>query len=287
MHFSLALLLPLTAVIVLSDLFHPPPHSHPHPATHPPADPPTLPPICCRKVVLGIPLNCVHGNILFLVLYQLAIAIAVLTVGFADSFQVVSATASGAGGGVFFVVGVYLANLLLDFFGSTHGLLAKEARLLLLGLVCAGEAVVRSLAPSAEDSGALYFGGAIVGFLSSVVVIRNLRMTHFERTYVIPAAAFALSAYCIFSVGWYAGMRPPKSIFPTTASAPCCWKMHECKLQLENTDLFRCAQGTNLVARPGATSEVKAQTCSAFMQYAGLQLSANITAITKKSRHGK
>jgi membrane associated rhomboid family serine protease len=68
------------------------------------------------QLVLGLPLNAVHGNFVFLLLHQgLAIPLALLSVAFGDANKMVSGTVVGATGGVFAIIGVYLGNLLLNY----------------------------------------------------------------------------------------------------------------------------------------------------------------------------
>lgn len=227
------------------------------------------------QTVLGLPVNMVHGNASFLVLSQGGTAVGALTAGFADSAKVISNTVSGATGGVYALLGVYFANLAFNWQESSHGLLSVRARLLGLVGVVAIDVVLRAAAhPNEEHSPAVLAGGIIFGVLYSIAVLRNLQNTHAERTYLVPASMWLLSAYVIFGLGWYAAVKPPTRLgmFQGDAAMPCCWKFYDCSMEMGDTDLFTCASdGNNLMHRCGATSVVKSQTCAALQQYAGLQ----------------
>lgn len=93
---------------------------------------------------------------------------------------------------------------------STHGLIPRWARLILLILLMFFEFLIRALMPSYESTIAMHIGGFILGILFSVVIIRNISNTHFERTYLVPAATWTLSAYIIFAIGWYVAISERK-----------------------------------------------------------------------------
>lgn len=106
-------------------------------------------------------------------------------------------------GSVFALVGTHLATLLLNYSDSSNGLIPREGRLLLLAFVMSLEAAVRALFPDPnETSTAQHVGSAIAGCLFAVAYLRNLKMTHAVRTYVIPAAIWLLAALVIASIGW-------------------------------------------------------------------------------------
>jgi hypothetical protein len=116
----------------------------------------------------------------------------------------------------------------------------------------------------------------------SIAIIRGLKMTHFERTYLIPGAAWASAAYVIFAAGWYAGTFPPGDVFGNVAANPsCCRILYDCDLQLRDAKLLACvgpsattSGGFELQAVANATAAVASQTCDAYRQYLGLQYAA-------------
>lgn len=154
-------------------------------------------------LVLGVPVNIVHGDITFLLLTQgLAVPLGALVCGFSNAYQVVSATLAGTTASVYALVGLYTGNLLLNFGDSTHGLIRREFRLLMLLFVLGLEMLARSLEPNPENSTGLHWGGFVMGLFFSVVAIRNLKMTHFERTFLIPTVTWLGAAFVFFSIGW-------------------------------------------------------------------------------------
>jgi membrane associated rhomboid family serine protease len=228
-------------------------------------------------LLLGVPVNIVHGDVAFLMLTQgLGVPLGALVCGFSDAFQVVSSTLAGTTASVFALVGLYAGNLLLNFGDSTHGLLRREVRLALLAGLVLVEVMVRSLFPTPENDAGLHWGGLVTGIFFSVVVIRNLKMTHFERTFLIPTITWLGAAFVFFSIGWFAGTSPPTNFafFPTTLSKPCCWRLYECDLMLADSVWFTCDGSSKLEAIPGATAVVKSDACSDYTQYLGLQHTA-------------
>ena len=147
--------------------------------------------------------NCVHGDVAFLVLTQgLGVPLAALCTGFSDSYKVVSGTVAGTTGATYALMGLVLGNLLITFDDSTHGLIKRQNRLLFFGVVAVLETACRWSFKNPENSFALHIGGAAAGIIFGVVVTRNLKMTHFERTYLIPAIAWLGAAFIFFSIGW-------------------------------------------------------------------------------------
>jgi membrane associated rhomboid family serine protease len=118
------------------------------------------------------------------------------------AIKVISGTIAGASGGVFSIFGVFFGNLILNYSDSTHGLIPRWARLMMIILLMTIEFLIRALLPNPENSVAQHAAGFALGCLFSVVVIRNISNTHFERTYLVPAATWTLSAFLIFAVGW-------------------------------------------------------------------------------------
>lgn len=238
------------------------------------------------QLTLGLAVNLVHGDALLLVLLQgLGAPLAALSVGALDAAAVSGGRAvGGLSGGVFCLVGVHAAHLLLNFEDAPHGLLTRHVRALLLLLVCAVELALNWRVPAAAqtNSWGLHAGGFLLGLLFSVVVIRGLKMTHFERTYLVPGAAWVAAAFVILSAGWYGGTFPPADAFGAVAAAPsCCWLLYGCGLQLRDTELLACvdpaltASGNfELQAIANATAAVSAPTCAAVRQYLGLQYAA-------------
>ena len=252
------------------------------------------------QLMLGIPVNCVHGNLVFLLLHQgLAIPLGALTAGYSDAPRTIGETVAGITAGTYAIIGVHLGNLLLNYSDSTHGLLRRELRLLMLVLVMVLEGLAHLIYPYQENVLSLHGSGLLLGFLFSVVVIRNLKMSHAERTYLIPAATWTLAAYIFFSGGWYAGVSPPTSLNrqlgnPTNEwqagkwSPSCCWRLYACELRRTDADFFVC-NNNRLEAQPWATAIVGGadydpnnpegvQRCPDYAQYLGLQYAAqNIT----------
>lgn len=238
------------------------------------------------QLALGLSVNLVHGDWLVVALLQgLGAPLAALSVGVLDAAAVSGGrSVGGLSGGVFSLVGVHAAHLALNFDDSTHGLLPRHVRASLLLGVCAVEVALNLALPDAspQNHWALHAGGFLVGALFAIVGIRSLKMTHFERTYLIPGAAWVSAAFVILSVGWYAGTFPPNDVFGAVASAPsCCWLLYGCDLQLQDADLLACvdpsltASGNfELQAIANATAAVSAQTCAAYRQYLGLQYAA-------------
>lgn len=125
---------------------------------------------------------------------------------------------------------------------SNHGLIPRFARFSLIILLMFFEFLIRGLLPDPENTVALHVSGFVFGCLFSVVVMRNISNTHFERTYLVPFSTWTLSAFIIFAIGWYAAISPPTSapLFAGGHNPPCCWTFYDCEMELKDTDLFQC-----------------------------------------------
>jgi len=232
------------------------------------------------QVVFGLPINLVHGNWRTLLVYQMGVPVAALTVGFCVPQKIVSTTLTSFVGGVYAILGVHIGNLLLNWIETKHGLLNRWVRLAILAVVIGFESLILGVDPDPQTSPSMHAGALITGALASVVLFNNLDMTHFERTYLIPIAKWLLIAYIIFCVAWYIGFFPPRAIGPgfsgldSNTRDPCCLKLLDCDIRFDDMDLFSCVKGGFSVQALSEDDgpQVSAQTCNAFRQYAGLQL---------------
>jgi membrane associated rhomboid family serine protease len=92
------------------------------------------------QLLLGAPVNMVHGDAAFLALHQgLAVPLAALAVGYADPLKVVSRTVVSGAGALSALVGVCLSNLAVNWGEAGNGLLPRWTRLGVLALCCATE----------------------------------------------------------------------------------------------------------------------------------------------------
>lgn len=232
------------------------------------------------QILFGVPLDLAHGSLPVLAVYQLGIPVAALTVGFSVPYKVISQPVASFIGGTYALIGVHITNLILNWSDMKHGLLNRWGRLILLCCVIAFEVLILSLDPDPETSPSMHAGGLITGALSCVVVFSNLDRTHFQRTYLIPMAKWLLCMYIVFGIGWFVMFSPPVALAPGFSdldahmNKPCCLRLLECNIKRRDMDLFTCVHGTTLEAISGATAVVKSQTCNAYEQYAGLQITA-------------
>jgi len=194
------------------------------------------------QLVLGTPINTVHGDGLFLLLHQgLAVPLGALAVSFGpDAHQMTSSTVVSGSSGLFALVGVHLSHLLLTWTHSEHGALPRWARLFTLLVLCCGCEVVllrflpfglsgsqghgRSIGPESkgQESGpndffhqeqevsvSLHAAGLVVGALFSVAALRNVALSKEALEYHIPIALWLLAVLSVLLLGWTATTYPP------------------------------------------------------------------------------
>jgi len=177
-------------------------------------------------VVLGIPLEGFHGHVLIALFFNFGI------LGGAASFMVFhchSAPAVGMSGGVYALLGVHFADLVLNWSMSKY----RWSKIVMLFLL-AGAAVIDSFGTRAASNSA-HVGGFVSGLLVGVLTGRSLQVQRWEQAVRLVALATTV-ALMTFSVAWVA-QWPPRTLWDTT---PWCWSRRVYNLTSIGDVSWRC-----------------------------------------------
>jgi len=213
------------------------------------------------QVVFGLPINMVHGNVRFFMLYQLgvlggALFYAVLGGG---HFSLV-----GASGGVYSIFGMHFAELLLNWDSQKKGVFNHWTRLLVLGTVMGLDLFSYYRSRSESTSYSAHAGGWLVGCIFGTIFMQNFEVQWYERWFLLPLAKITGFLLAVFCVGWYILIYPPEAAFAKETDIPCCHQLLDCDAipREDYSSLFRCVDaGTTVLS---AATSIALSSCSEF-----------------------
>lgn len=216
------------------------------------------------QLVFGLPLNMVHGNLRFFLMYQVGVlggALAFVLFGGGQGALV------GCSGGVYCIFGIHVAELLMNWGSENKGLLNHWTRLLILGTLLGLDAYLYTSGPSATTSYTAHIGGFMTGAVFGVLVLDNLEVTDLERYLITPFTV----CFAVAMVSWatynYAGVFPPEAFFYTVPKDSCCVQLLTCVgLAPDDYGLFDCANRVDVTTGNGRSV---LEHCGAFLEYAG------------------
>lgn len=160
-------------------------------------------------ILLGVPLEGQHGFWRMAVLFNVGVAGGALFFFLAEAHD----AAVGSSGGVYTLLGVHIADLLMNF-DSTQFRITKVVMLLILIVV---DIISRFVsAGEGRVSHAAHVGGALVGCLLGTVMVKNLSKKCYERILeAILGSVFVI--LMIVCCAWLGGHNDgPKNIFEST-----------------------------------------------------------------------
>jgi len=176
-------------------------------------------------IILGVPLEGFHGSWRFAGIFNIGVLCGSL--GFIVSNP--HAKVVGMSGGCYALMGMHLADLLINFAEK------KYRSITILGLLTLACVDVASYALKTGDDTTSYsshIGGVTGGLLFGVLFQRNLRVRKCERVLQVISAVVAAMAI-VFCLMWFLHW-PPRSIWDIT---PWCWAR-----QVSNHSLFGTAR---------------------------------------------
>ena len=189
-----------------------------------------------EQLIFGLPINMVHGNFRFMIMYELGVvggSLCFVLMGGGQGALV------GCSGGVYAIFGIQVAELIMNWGNENRGILNHWTRLgimsMILGLDFYGYYAQRSHSTSYTAHG----GGFTVGLVIGVLTLENLEVTALERYVITPAALCLAIVLFAWSVHSYVSSFPPEALWPPTYDS-CCFQMLSCQndnpLDLENRD---------------------------------------------------
>jgi len=167
-------------------------------------------------LMLGIPLEGMHGHLRMLVMFNAGVAGGALCAMVADTHSSII----GCSGGIFSLIGIHFADLLMNW---RERKFRVPTLLLLIGLVLM--IVFLGLqSPAGRVSHSAHVGGGITGLLVGVAAGRNLKVRA-HQTWLLRAAWPLGIALLVFCLAWhFAQAESPRSIWEVAAGERgWCW----------------------------------------------------------------
>ena len=230
---------------------------------------------CVMQLLFGASVEMVHGHRTLLLVYQFGVALGALTCAFTDIHRAVV----GASGGVYTLIGLHTADVLLNFRA-----MADHVRRALRALLCTAVPALDLLVyvyyyNDSSTSYSAHGGGLVAGFLLGLALLDPVADTKLHTYGVRPLAALALVAYFLFAFGWQQSTYPPKYLYngrPWRRSSwgkedpdsSCCWQLQDCTdIDDRDYDYFNCNNDKDLtisIASDDAGLDVVLATCDAL-----------------------
>jgi rhomboid-related protein 1/2/3 len=139
----------------------------------------------------------------------------------------------GASGGVFALVGLHVANLLINWSELRHSKVNRSGTLLFVAIICGIEVFEIVVSSRAKTSHSAHVGGFTGGLLLGIMFLWNPVVTRFEKYIMLPAAIIGAVTFAGFGSYWVFSHFPPKEIFGHSfpsqySNPPCCWQVSDC-----------------------------------------------------------
>mmetsp|Transcript_111033 Transcript_111033/g.220877 ORF Transcript_111033/g.220877 Transcript_111033/m.220877 type:complete len:455 (+) Transcript_111033:153-1517(+) len=167
---------------------------------------------CFMLIMLGIPLEGLNGFLRIMLMFNIGVFGGACCYWVGDAYRIVV----GMSGGCYALVGMHVGNLILNWAQMKFRL----ACLVTLALLISIDISTYVISVGEENaSHSAHVGGAIAGFLVSLIVGKNLKVLRWERCLQF-FAAFVGVALLIFCCTWLALHDPPKHMF---ADHSWCW----------------------------------------------------------------
>lgn len=223
----------------------------------------------CLQLLLGIPLEMVHGSFRICLLYQIGVICGSLCSAVGDVYTNVV----GSSGGGYCIIGVHVANLIINWTELRGSLYNRWGILLFLTVLFLIEYIETESNRSEETSYAAHYGGFASGLLLGIIVLYSPIWKRYKRCVVVPLAMLLFVTAVTGSIYWIAAHDTPTYLFHletrTFENKPCCWQVMECE-GLAGYDQFQCK--TTDSDSDHVLSEVKAgnvlmRSCSQMLNY--------------------
>jgi membrane associated rhomboid family serine protease len=135
------------------------------------------------QIIFGMPVNLVHGNLRFGLIYELGViggAIAFATMGGGGGALV------GCSGGVYCIIGMMVAEIIINWDVSSKGLMNHWTRLVIIAIVLIVDFYLYFFERSESTSYSAHIGGFAVGMLIGILTLDNIEVSWFEKWLLMP-----------------------------------------------------------------------------------------------------
>lgn len=193
------------------------------------------------QLILGIPLEMVHGSVRMMFLYEMGVYLGAITCALGDIYTSVV----GASGGVYCIIGIHLANLIMNWSEMNRGMFNHWTIFMILSAFVALELYQMETHKSDATSYAAHYGGCFAGVCLGIIFLRNPSLEWHEKYIILPLAYLAAIFFVIGGTAWVFAQWPPEYVFHLEfkkySGRPCCWQVLRCSgLKEKDFNLFKC-----------------------------------------------
>ena len=178
------------------------------------------------QLIFGLPINMVHGNLRFLIMYELGVgggSLCFVLIGGGQGALV------GCSGGVYAIFGIQVAELVMNWDNENRGFLNHWTRLAILSAILGLDFYGYYAARSASTSYTAHVGGYLVGVVIGILTLENLEVTALERYFITPLAVCTAVVLFAWSFHTYVATFPPEAqIWPPKYDS-CCYQLLSCQ----------------------------------------------------------
>jgi len=169
------------------------------------------------NIFLGIPLEGVHGHFRMFIMFNAGVLGGAFCNMVADGHTPVV----GCSGGCYALIGIHIADLIMNWSQKKFRI---PTLVFIIFLVTVDFLFNFLSTEQSNTSHSAHLGGSVAGVAVGIAVVRNLRVSRFERFIIDAAILFALF-WTIFSMAWlFSQTEGPRSIWEAMADEPgWCW----------------------------------------------------------------
>lgn len=216
----------------------------------------------------------VHGSFRIFFLYAFGVYMGAIMCGCVDVYTSVV----GASGGVFCILGLHVANLILNWDELNRALWNRWILFSMLVILLGIEAYVTYTSSSSNVSYAAHAGGFLGGIILGIIFLRNPVLGVREKYFFLPMAYILSAVFVGGGTAWVFTHWPPEFLFQVGHSGqwenpPCCWQVASCSgLSPDDYGLFSCVTtGVDRITSFLVAEGQVYSSCSAMLELAASQ----------------
>ena len=204
----------------------------------------------------------VHGNLRMFLIYEVGVLGGALNFVLSGGGQ---GALVGCSGGVYTIIGMHWAELLINWGNEHRGFFNHWTRLVFLSAFLALDLCLYVTEHSEVTSYTAHSGGFLTGLVVGVLVLDNLEVTWCEARVLVPGTAVFAAGVLVWSVVNYTLHFPPEGYFWPVEKDSCCVQLVECGgLAEEDYTDFTCFDSVDVYRRNG---KQLFDTCAEFVAY--------------------
>merc|ERR1712217_133081 len=210
--------------------------------------------------MLGIPLEGLHGSLRMVLMFNVGVFGGACCYFFNDAHTAVV----GCSGGCYALIGIHLADLIMNFHQKKFRIPTLFFLLLIVGVDILS--YISALSPE-NASHSAHIGGGIAGLISGVLLVRNLKVIRCERIFqcILVIIGVGLAGYCLAFL--FMQETGPRSLWEELEDQPgWCWtrQVWNDTINEYGWECVRCGKEACVQewSRQGFIADVKLEVCT-------------------------